>query len=506
MDTTEERKPQRVEVSTGIDPEKLAEWYEKHGIKPAEDGSFERAESYGKPPVEEAFILEHVRTNGARNDIPALKAETYISRTFVYVGGGPTVQHHLDEIRAKAEDPSYDVWASNMTVKYLLSKGIKPQYHVIVDPTERKALDLEYECDDITLVLGLQCHPKVYEAAGKRKVLRFLAASATREDGVTDVDVAKEVVTEPMLVITGGSMMGTRALNLAYAAGYRKMEYYGVDASVEYDPEKKRVNAYSYQKHRGENLLKIDTPSGRVFSSTLSLSKQVYEMESIRNMLPGMIVTFYGDSLMTEMMGIYNEARRPADYMATSEYIAMLKEMHKGRFGVTGSIHSPRVYMAASQIARKYGECSVLDYGCGPGQLLKGIQDHFQPLPGVEYREYDPAIDEKSKMPEPADLVVCTDVLEHIEPQCLQTVLGHIASLTGKLAIINVSTREAYKNLPDGRNAHLIVQPTSWWESWLRRYFVILEGQGSWEDTLFVLQPLHVWEEMEAKRRPRGLE
>ena len=67
-------------------------------------------------------------------------------------------------------------------------------------------------------------------------------------------------------------------------------------------------------------------------------------------------------------------------------------------------------------------------------------------------------------MPEiPAELVICTDVLEHIEPELIDNVLKHIESLTLKTAYLIIDTLPAQKNLPDGRNAHLIIENQDWW-------------------------------------------
>ena len=55
------------------------------------------------------------------------------------------------------------------------------------------------------------------------------------------------------------------------------------------------------------------------------------------------------------------------------------------------------------------------------------------------------------------------DVLEHIEPECLDAVLDHMARLTQKAILLTVTTIPAAKNLADGRNAHLIVEPPEWW-------------------------------------------
>jgi 2-polyprenyl-3-methyl-5-hydroxy-6-metoxy-1,4-benzoquinol methylase len=108
-----------------------------------------------------------------------------------------------------------------------------------------------------------------------------------------------------------------------------------------------------------------------------------------------------------------------------------------------------------------------LDYGCGQGALGRALNQ--------EISEYDPAIAGKDSSPQPADLVICTDVLEHIEPECLESVLDHLKSLTKEALFAVISTRPAKKTLADGRNAHLIIEPWSFWEEKLARRFRVEE-------------------------------
>ncbi len=78
-------------------------------------------------------------------------------------------------------------------------------------------------------------------------------------------------------------------------------------------------------------------------------------------------------------------------------------------------------------------------------------------------REYDPAIEGKDGRPVFADLVVCTDVLEHIEPDRLDNVLTHLRTLARRAVFVVINTQPSNKTLTDGRNAHLIVEPAVWW-------------------------------------------
>ncbi len=66
-------------------------------------------------------------------------------------------------------------------------------------------------------------------------------------------------------------------------------------------------------------------------------------------------------------------------------------------------------------------------------------------------------------MPKPCDLIVCSDVLEHVEPDKIDAVLSHIFQISGMGAYVVIATRPANAILPDGRNAHLIVKPSAWW-------------------------------------------
>jgi hypothetical protein len=66
-------------------------------------------------------------------------------------------------------------------------------------------------------------------------------------------------------------------------------------------------------------------------------------------------------------------------------------------------------------------------------------------------------------LPKPSDILVCTDVLEHIEPTLLDNVLDHIERLTREVALLVISCRPANAVLPDGRNAHLIIETPDWW-------------------------------------------
>lgn len=162
--------------------------------------------------------------------------------------------------------------------------------------------------------------------------------------------------------------------------------------------------------------------------------------------------------------------------LISEQYREENKRQHdsKNGYGVRGYKHLNDVIHLA-----KVEECStVLDYGCGQNTLATQARR----VSPAKFFSYDPSVPEYSMLPDPADLVVCTDVLEHIEPLCLNDVLEHLASLTQKAFYFQIATRKASRVLSDGRNAHLIVETPYFWLDTLRRYFDVLN---------FKVQPGH---------------
>lgn len=99
---------------------------------------------------------------------------------------------------------------------------------------------------------------------------------------------------------------------------------------------------------------------------------------------------------------------------------------------------------------------TVLDYGCGQGHFARLLS-------GYDVEEYDPCIEGKDEEPATADIVVCADVMEHIEPECLDAVLLHIRVLAKRFAVFVIATGPSKKIMKDGRSAHLIVEDQGFW-------------------------------------------
>jgi hypothetical protein len=154
--------------------------------------------------------------------------------------------------------------------------------------------------------------------------------------------------------------------------------------------------------------------------------------------------------------------------LISEEYRAANRHMHTEypNYGVSGQKWAQYV----EGLILSEGYQTVLDYGAGKQTLA-------QSLPHRIITGYDPAVAGLEADPEPAELVVCTDVLEHIEPQHINAVLRHLASKTTRKAFVNISLRPSMKSLPDGRNSHILLKDASWWRKKLLEHFRIVHWQ-----------------------------
>jgi 2-polyprenyl-3-methyl-5-hydroxy-6-metoxy-1,4-benzoquinol methylase len=147
--------------------------------------------------------------------------------------------------------------------------------------------------------------------------------------------------------------------------------------------------------------------------------------------------------------------------LISDEYRQLNTELHQNP--KYGSRVRTRVYAEIKDLMAETKADSLLDYGCGKGTMA----DHLDNV-----TLYDPCMPEFSVKPQGQfDVVACCDVLEHVEPDCIQDVLNDIFGYARKAVYLVISTRPAGKTLADGRNAHLIVKSRDWWAELLAQNF-----------------------------------
>lgn len=114
---------------------------------------------------------------------------------------------------------------------------------------------------------------------------------------------------------------------------------------------------------------------------------------------------------------------------------------------------------------------TMLDFGCGRGEAYKSPHKLYKQLglPRAAVTLYDPAFMPTSALPKGQfDLVVCSDVLEHVPEHEVEEFVARLFGYAKKAVWASACARPAKKFFPDGRNLHVTQQPILWWEAKFR--------------------------------------
>jgi hypothetical protein len=154
--------------------------------------------------------------------------------------------------------------------------------------------------------------------------------------------------------------------------------------------------------------------------------------------------------------------------MFSQEYLEQLKKLHAAKDRPRGFGGKIKPLGAFYTFYEKWQPKSILDYGCGKAVILNHLKEKY---PSSTWHGYDPAVSVfKNIQQTKYDCVFSNDVLEHIEPEFLDNVLSHIWQIAEKYIWLRIDTKPARKTLPDGRNAHLILEDEIWWKNKIEKY------------------------------------
>ena len=115
-----------------------------------------------------------------------------------------------------------------------------------------------------------------------------------------------------------------------------------------------------------------------------------------------------------------------------------------------------------NQIIKDKDIKTILDYGCGKAK------HHPKEWKAIKY---DPAIQKYQNKPQDKyDLVISTDVLEHIPVENLKQTIDEIFGYSNKWVFVSVCCRKAEAILPNGYNAHATIESAKWWRDLFKPY------------------------------------
>lgn len=376
---------------------------------------------------------------------------------------GPSLNDTWEQVK----DFQYIVTCSG-SHKFMLDKGLKPEqfkkwYHVEVDPRPHKVKLIGQPHKEVEYLIASTCHPAVFDHLEGFNV-KLWHVFDNKEDALRTLPHGEWAV-------TGGCSVGLRALVIARFLGFTNIHVFGMDGC---ETEKHGKHAAEHPNQpKSYNMTEYKGIEYRTTPSMLECARQTWhELDQ----LPGTDVTFHGEGLIQAMAKDYKPKQKEKVLLGYSkpeliseEYRELNRQLHKTNlaYGIGGDHYIDLVLKLVESLKTSTGRTniSILDYGCGKGYLAKNI-----PFP---IWEYDPAVQGKEESPKQADLVVCTDVLEHIEPEKLEFVLGDLSRCIKEIGFFTIHTGPAKKYLADGRNTHLTQEDESWWNQKLQKHFTV---------------------------------
>lgn len=383
-----------------------------------------------KTEIKTSFcISQEQREKQMRLAIPRVKGrlvprETLSDEEIAIVCYGPSLNKTWGETRNFKK-----VMTCSGAHDFLVGKGIIPTWHIDLDPREHKAKMLTPH-KDVEYLIASCCHPNMLDKLeGFNVKLWHIYNNETNKDLPLTIPRGEWVV-------TGGCNVGLRCLVLARILGYRNFHLFGMDCSF---PKGSKHHAGEHL-NASKKVFEIPYDGKMYYGEPVMLDYArtfFHEME----LLPDVTVKLHGEGLLQHMVAKEGQSRLKVKKQAmiafsapptiTEEALEAAKKLHLNPiYGIDGKKRKDVVLNLAKTLKTN----SILDYGCGKGTLAASL-----PFP---IWEYDPAIPGKDGVPRSADIVVCINVMEFVEPEMLDNVLGDICRCANKIAFLVIEGKK----------------------------------------------------------------
>jgi len=383
-------------------------------------------------------------------------SETVYEEEIAIVCYGPSLQKTWPELKKFKK-----IITCSGAHKFLVDRGIIPTCHVDLDPRPHKVKMLGTPHKDVEYLMASCCHPDFWDLLEGFNVKLWHIFSNEDNKNISLVYPRGE------WIVTGGNNVGMRCMVIARLLGYRNFHIFGMDCSFPKD------SLHHADTHLNVHNKVFEAPyEGKMYYCEPVMIDYARNFFHEMNQLPDCKVLMHGEGLLQHMVYAKRNEQvklKPHATLAfstpvtiTKEYLEILRKLHQNPiYGLEGKKYKEVVIKLAEATKTN----SVMDYGCGKGSLAASL-----PFP---IWEYDPAVPGKDGVPRPADLVVCTHILQRVELEMLDNVLGDLVRCTKKCLFAVIDTKPSEKQLPDGRNEYLIQQNKDWWHEKLNKYFLI---------------------------------
>ena len=212
-------------------------------------------------------------------------ANTHRDCTFAICGGGPSVANDIDTIRRLRKQGAY-IMTVNKTHDYLREHGIRPDFHVLLDPMDWVADYVKQPVDGCRYLIASQCHRDVYRKLRHGDCYLWHAYSDFYGVNYPSPILEREFTRKEWVCVPGPTTVGMRAIYCAQTMGGKFYHMLGMDSSMVYDEAAKAGRLHAYAKAKPEDAeegwAKIKTQAGvKSFYTNSHMARQVDDFDQM---------------------------------------------------------------------------------------------------------------------------------------------------------------------------------------------------------------------------------
>lgn len=374
-------------------------------------------------------LIENLRSCAGRG-LPLVGLSTAPNQRLLLIcGSGPSLLEYYALVRRLW--PDHDVMALNGAYRALIGIGVVPKYYAQLDarPVNVNFVD-GFVDEKTTFLLASQCAPEMFDFLAEQEVRVFHLNTPT----------TKKVFPSADIYFGGGATIGTTAIGVAAALGYRSIAILGFDSSYADD------RSHILPQSQNDNQKTLDVWVGeRKYISTPTMAKQVEEfrpwVRALEAVFAGIDIRLFGEGLLYDYIA-YGQRKEATRESEAAKYAEMYKDPTYRM--------PPHRAEKIKQILEERTPGELLDVGTGRGETLDIGDNLGYTTWGTETVDYLvnaredvhygilPKLDFEDKE---FDTVTCFEVVEHLLPVDVIPALRELRRLARKNIIISAATR-----------------------------------------------------------------
>lgn len=221
-------------------------------------------------------------------DLPCLRPEPGAERESVcIVGGAPSLAGSIADI-AKQKKRGRRICAVNGSHEFLISRGVVPDFCVIMDAKDRMVEEITPH-KGVTYYVASIANPSTFD---------LLEGCDVRVWHAWNSDADHEFLkrqNKPWILVGGGVSVGLRSIDVMFLRGHRSMTIYGMDSSFEGE-------THAYKDRQPKRVIDV-TVEGKTFKTSPILGKQAQDFQDVYEKMigNGCTITVKGEGLLSHV-------------------------------------------------------------------------------------------------------------------------------------------------------------------------------------------------------------